>query len=104
MPTGWSINLSTAKADGVFEVDLPVGPLYVGQYGPVAEIVFWSERVGCWIHGVASHFERDLPAGHVQVTLGDLWWLDSMVRAHGPAGLDEAVRDLMETMDPGAGE
>lgn len=95
---GWSVNISSVNPGHVFEVELPVSPLYVGRLGPVVEIVFWSDRAGCWMHGVRSRIDRVLPEGHVQVTLDDLAWLDRMVAYHGDAGLDEAIRDLSEPM------
>ena len=100
MSKGWSINLSTTDPDHVFQTELPVPPLYVGKHGPVVELVFWSERLSRWVHGVSIHFERELPADHIQVTLGDMAWIDRMVSVYGAPGLEMAVQDLIETMDP----
>jgi len=100
---GWSINLTTAAISGVFWADLPCPPLYVGKHGPVVELVFWSERAFVWVHGVSLHFERELPSEHVQVTLGDMAWIDQLVRNHGEdRGLDLAVQELQQIMVPGS--
>lgn len=98
MTTGWSINLSLVSTDPrtVFEVDFPVPPLWKGRYGDVMEVVFWSDRVQRWIHGVALSFERQLPTGHVQVTVGDLAWVRSMVLRRGVEGIVEVIHDLEE--------
>jgi len=97
---GWSINLSIPGEQGMFRTTLPVPPLFAAEAGPVIEIVFWSIRVERWIHGVSAYFDRELPPGHVQVTIGDLAWIRQVVWRKGPAGLIECIQDLEESMIP----
>lgn len=98
---GYSVNLSLKDQD--FEVDLPVPPLFMTSVGPVAELVFWSVPAARWIHAVSEHFERQLPQGHVQVTVGDLTWLRGVVARTGLQGLMACISDLEEFQDPSKG-
>lgn len=103
MFSGHSINLSLPREDqsAVFDVTLPVPPLYVGRFGPVLEVVFWSEEIRMWVHGVSQTFERPLPPGHVQVAVGDLHFIRIMKATKGPrVGLVEAVTDLVNEQVP----
>ena len=99
---GWSVNLSTTDPGDVFEIDLPVPPLFESSQGPVIEVVFWSHLAERWVHGVSFHFERTLPPGHVQLALGDLVWLRRVVDRDGVNGLRECVHDLEISMVPSA--
>jgi hypothetical protein len=99
---GWSVNVTAVGHD--HETELPSGALFVTSEGPVVELVFWSEVTQRWIHAVESHFSRELPAGHVQVALGDLAWLTRIVRRLGEAGIHQCVVDLEEAMIPGDAE
>lgn len=98
---GYSVNLSLMTED--FEVDLPIPPLFQTSVGPVVELVFWSPPAERWIHAVSEHFERQLPEGHVQVTVGDLTWLRGVVGRTGLAGLMECISDLEEFQLPSKG-
>jgi hypothetical protein len=93
---GWSVNLSSVDPDHTFEVDLPIDVLYVGQFGPVVEIVFWSQEVDLWVHVVRHPFERELPSGHVQVSVGDMAWIERQIGYGGNQGLRDAVAELRE--------
>lgn len=97
---GWSVNLSMSGPDFTFETDFPVPPMFETSQGPVLEVVFWSQATERWIHGVSDYFERELPPGHVQVTVGDLAWVRQVVQRAGPAGLLECVEDLEQAMVP----
>ncbi len=99
---GWSVNLSSLDPDHTAEVELPVEPLWVGQFGPVVEVVFWSEAVSRWMHGVAAHFHRELPPGHIQVTVGDLAWIRHVTARAGSEGLKACLHDLESCMVPSA--
>jgi hypothetical protein len=84
----------------LFELELPVPPLFESTQGPVMEIVFWSDNVERWVHAVSAHFVRELPDGHVQVTIGDLAWIDQVVSRWGFEGLRGCVEDLELVMVP----
>lgn len=99
---GWSINLSSAESEHTCVIALPVPPLFDTSEGPVIEIVFWSHAVSRWIHEVSCYFERALPSGHVQVTVGDLEWIRRVVDRVGERGLIECVVDLERMMFPDA--
>lgn len=98
MTRGWSVNVSMKGHD--FEVDLPTRVMFATSVGPVVELVLWSELVNKWIHAVQDPFARDLPAGHIQVTVGDLAWLRQVVARRGPDALAECVDDLERSMVP----
>lgn len=89
MSRGWTVNLSVRGFDR--EVDLPSPPLFVTRVGPVVEIVFWSDAVSRWIHGVSEQFPRRLPEGHVQVAYQDLAWVRGLVGQMGAAGLRHCI-------------
>jgi hypothetical protein len=97
---GVSVNLSTTDPDHLFALELPVPPLFESTQGPVMEIVFWSGNVDRWVHAVSAHFARQLPEGHVQVTVGDLAWIDQVVSRWGLEGLRGCVEDLELVMVP----
>ena len=67
---GWSINLSAVGYD--FEGMWPIPPLFSTAEGPVFELVTWSVLYGKWVHLVSQRFPRELPAGHFEVTPGEL--------------------------------
>lgn len=98
---GYSVNLSLKDQD--FEVDLPVPALFQTSVGLVMELVYWSEGTKRWIHHVSEHFERELPLGHVQVTVGDLTWFRGVVARKGLQGLRECIHDLEEFQLPSQG-
>lgn len=99
---GWSVNLTLEGPEHTFELDLPVPPMFETSQGPVLEVVFWSQAVERWVHGVSAYFERELPEGHVQVTVGDLAWVQHVTERAGVEGLRECVYDLETCMVPGA--
>ena len=100
MSYGWSVNLSSTADEHTFETELPVPPLWVGRFGPVVEVVFWSERAQRWMHGVSEPFERPLPDGHVQVTVGDLAWISQVEKSWGEQALMQCLRVLEEEQVP----
>lgn len=53
-----------------------------------------------WAHIVSAPFERPLPVGHVQVTLGDIVWLEGVLSRRGPEGLKQALLELVEEQIP----
>jgi hypothetical protein len=77
-----------------FEIELPVLPLFKTSVGLVIELVFWSENTKRWIHAVSEHFERNLPEGHIQVTVWDMVWLKGVVSRLGVDGLRQCVGEL----------
>jgi len=91
--SGWSINFSSIEPEHTFQLDLPSPPLFTTKLGPVLEIVFWSELVDRWIHGVSSYFERPLPVDHIQITVGELNWLSKMRKIHGDAVFTKYIED-----------
>jgi len=95
---GWSVNVSEVGHD--HETELPSGLLFHTSVGPVVELVFWSQATERWIHAVESHFARELPAGHVQVAMGDMAWLTRIVQRLGDEGIRQCVADLEEAMIP----
>ncbi len=100
--SGWSINLTTPLGAD-FWVELPVPPLFDTTEGVVSELVFWSHAVERWVHAVSQHFERELPPGHVQVTVGDLAWLRGVAARKGQVGLRACIADLEQHMVPSEG-
>jgi len=98
MTRGWSVNLSERGHD--VQVELPSVALFETSQGPVVELVFYSETAKRWMHAVGSHFFRELPEGHVQVTIGDLTWLTQIVNRLGDDGLRQCVDELAEAMLP----
>ena len=83
-------------------MELPVAPLFTTSNGIlVIEVVVWSTLTLCWVHMVSEHFQRELPAEHVQVTVGDLVWVRQVVRLHGPQAIRNCVFDLQQEMVPG---
>jgi len=97
---GWSVNLSIAGSNYASEIELPVPELFRTGLGPILEVVFWSKLTNRWIHGVSDYFVRDLPEGHVQVTMGDLAWVRQVVSRAGTVGLIECIEDLEQCMMP----
>jgi len=91
---GWSINLTLPEPEHVFEVTFPVPPMFDISTGPVMEVVFWSDLVARWIHGVSYHFDQGLPDGHVQVAVGDLEWVGQCADIGGRDGLIHVVQQL----------
>jgi hypothetical protein len=100
MYRGWSVNL-TSSAEYTGQIALPVPPLFETTQGPVVELVFWSQNIHRWVHIVSAFFQRDLPAGHVQMTAGDIAWLSAVVARAGEAGLRQCLSELEECMVPG---
>lgn len=98
---GWSINLTIEGQEHTFETTLPAPPLFMSSLGPVVELVFWSDTVSRWMHAVSAPFWRELPEGHVQVTVGDLVWLKGVMDRRGGMGLAACVRELEASMVPG---
>jgi hypothetical protein len=78
--------------------------MFSTSQGPVVELVFWSQAVDRWIHGVAAYFERELPAGHVQVTIGDLAWIQHVVSVSGIDGLRMCIDELEQYQFPEAAD
>ncbi len=100
MTAGYSINLTHPSVKHG-EVAFPVPAIFVTSGGkPVSEVIFWSGNTKRWVHLVSAHFERKLDAGHVQVTAGDLAWLENVVKLHGVEGLVDCVAELENTMVP----
>ena len=95
---GWSINLSQQGFDQ--EVELPGDALFMTSRGPVVELVFWSRKVQKWIHAVGSHFARQLPAGHVQLAVGDLAWINQVEQRLGEGALAVCVAELERVLVP----
>lgn len=95
---GWSVNLTSPGHD--FELELPVPALFETSVGSVVELVFWSAVAERWVHAVSEHFARELPGGHVQVTLGDMTWLRRIVDRAGVMGLRVCVAELEESQIP----
>lgn len=101
MYKGWSINLTIDDPDQCFEVEFPVSCLFMSRHGPVLELVFWSDFTQRWLHVVSGPFVRQLPPGHVQVCMGDLPWVDEVVRAQGvPTGVCQCVQYLESQQVP----
>ena len=98
MSLGWSVNLTQTGYDQ--EVELPAGPIFETSEGPVVELVFWSVKVEKWIHAVAGHFRRELPAGHVQLAVGDLAWINQVERRLGEGALLDCVAELERCLVP----
>lgn len=94
---GWSINLTDHQH---YQVELPVPGLWEGTAGLVVEVVFWSDNVQRWVHIVAEPFQRVLPQGHLQATVGDLAWLEKVVARAGDDGLRACVSELEQEMVP----
>ena len=100
---GWSINLTLTGVEHTQWIDLPVArPLYVAKADghPVVELVVWSDLLALWVHMVGSHFYRELPDNHVQVAVGDLYWIRQVQQTHGPAALSLCAFDLQHSMEP----
>ena len=100
---GWSVNLTVEGQAQV--LDFPVPALLAGPAGstmPTMEVVFWSDAVNRWVHIVSAYFVRDLPAGHVQATVGDLAWIEQVVARSGIEGLRHCIADLEANMVPEA--
>lgn len=73
---------------------LPVPPLFELRDGPVIELVFWAPLPQRWIHAVSMPFQRQLPAGHVSVSQGELKWVQDNMRSRGWRMIIECVRAL----------
>lgn len=95
---GWSVNLS--EPGNLHITDFPVPPLYQSQVDeyPVNEVLFWSQNLERWVHLVSASFVRDLPAGHVQASSGDLAWIEQVVARSGLEGLRYCVAELETQM------
>jgi len=91
---GWSVNLSLPGTEHCFEVTFPVPPIFETSMGLVMEVVFWADLVERWIHGVSQHFAQGLPAGHVQIAVGDLEWVGQCAAQGGRDGLIHVVQQL----------
>jgi len=96
--TGISVDLTDPSATRV--VTLATPPLWTGAYGPVIEVVFYGESIDRAVHLVAEPFDRELPAKHLQLTLGDIAWVSGVVARKGEAGLRACVLELEAELEP----
>jgi len=82
MASGWSINLTWHREAWI---TLPCDVLYTGAHGPVVEVLWWDVNRSVWVHLVSEPFDRllamaslvyDREDSHVQMSKGDVTWLD----------------------------